>query len=379
MNRLSKKRIILFSVVSFLFLTSICFIIAEITLRVIDIPGINLRPARFNHSVGTGFYPNSPVIYRNERGDYVKKVVNRYGYLDVEHNMKKPNHIFRIGFFGDSYTEAVQVPMDSTFFRLIQNYLTNFGIEIFAFGYSGRSTLDSYLICQQEMFNFDLDMVVYVFVENDIGDQIREIKRNANKPYARIKNGHLIIDSSFRKENSFKETFAYNIYQYICAHSIIVQTIRNRIQLFLEYGIKTKVTKEDRLMTTKSLNSVPNQNDLPSTWPDSLRNYGTMLAGKMILKWRDDVEITDRKFAILYVPRRSEWMKPTNQQDSWKPWLEQFCHQNTISFIDPTHEFFITKKQNKQIYFDHFTNSGHQAFAKAFVNWFNFRKKQLFF
>jgi hypothetical protein len=49
---------------------------------------------------------------------------------------------------------------------------------------------------------FDLDMAVYQFCKNDLGDQIREIKQQANLPYAIYRNGELEIDDSFRERKN---------------------------------------------------------------------------------------------------------------------------------------------------------------------------------
>src|SRR5688572_4296898 len=67
----------------------VCFILGEIVLRSIPIPGIEFESATYNDLIGVGFYPLSYQIYRNERGDYVKRQINRWGYLDADHEKAK--------------------------------------------------------------------------------------------------------------------------------------------------------------------------------------------------------------------------------------------------------------------------------------------------
>jgi hypothetical protein len=142
--------------------------ISEIILQIVPIPGIQFDVAKSNTLVGGGYYPNSTQTYRNDRGDFVRRKINQWGYPDKNYKKEKADDVFRIGFLGDSYTQAIQVPLEQTFFRLIEDSLKNYNIECLAFGISGFSTLQSYLTCRKWIDFFDLDMVVYVFCENDL-------------------------------------------------------------------------------------------------------------------------------------------------------------------------------------------------------------------
>ena len=161
--------------------------IAEVFLRIVPVPGIGFHTFYYNDLTGGRYYPGTTVVYRNARGEHVRRRVNSLGFLDIEHERAKPAGTIRVGFFGDSYTEAQQVELTDTFFRRAQSALNaregnppgNKKYECFSFGMSGYSTLQSYLECRNWMDVFDLDEIVYVFVENDPGDQIRAIKRLA--------------------------------------------------------------------------------------------------------------------------------------------------------------------------------------------------------
>ena len=179
---MTKGKKILFSILTSLLVVILCILAGETVLRFVPIPGVDFAAIRYDEVVGAGYYPNSVVTYRSDRNDYVERVVNRWGYLDVDHEPEKEGGVFRIGFFGDSYTEAMQVPIDSTFFRRIEALTADRSVECLAFGFSGRGTVHSYLVAMQEMVRFDLDMLVYVFCENDVGDQVEE--RNIDFPVA---------------------------------------------------------------------------------------------------------------------------------------------------------------------------------------------------
>lgn len=351
------------------------FISIEMLLRVLPIPGIQFDVAKYDDLIGGGRYPHSVSIYRNAHGDFVKRTINQWGYLDQEHKKNKEEGIYRIGFFGDSYTEARQVPIENTFFVLAENRLKKYDVECLSFGISGLSMLQSFLNSKRWSDFFNLDLIVYVFVENDLGDQIKEIKKSLNIPYAILTKDGFDIDYSFRGKNAYKKKIYFRLCDYITAHSLVVSTLVERIKLLKQYGIKFKVTEEDMLMATKAKvingqKTVPNQNDLPSTWPASLRTYAENLGSKVLLKWRDEIINQHRDFKIMYVPRASELEKETRKQDSWKPWIESFCKKQNIDFIDPTENLLTSQRAGKQIFYDHFTKEGHSAFADAFVNWF---------
>ncbi|MHA2231123.1 MAG: hypothetical protein ACXAB4_01345, partial [Candidatus Hodarchaeales archaeon] len=196
-------------------------IVVEIILRIAPIPGTGFDSKKYDPIVGQIRYPNSITTYRNDRGDFVKRRANSLGYLDVEHSKEKEKGIYRIGFFGDSNVEARQVLLENTFFRLINKALSPRGVECLSFGNSGFSTVQSYLESKRWGPYFDLDLIVYVFCENDLGDQIKEINRSSNFPYPFLRGDMLEIDYSFRERSWFKRSAMYRIVDFVCARSLL--------------------------------------------------------------------------------------------------------------------------------------------------------------
>ena len=126
---------------------------AELILRAANLPGITYHTFQYDDVTGQRFYPNTTLIYRSDRGEEVRRKVNHWGYLDRNHDAARPAGVRRIGFFGDSFTEARQVPFDSTFFARIERG-ENQGAkrtECIAIGMMGYSTLQSYLECRRWM------------------------------------------------------------------------------------------------------------------------------------------------------------------------------------------------------------------------------------
>ena len=365
----------LFRTITFLLPVVLFFVISEFLLRALPIPGIRYNIAKYDSLTGGGFYPHSVNIYRNDRGDFVKRKLNRWGYYDVDHSQEKPADVMRIGFFGDSFVESVQVPLDTTFPYLVNEDFTEKKIETLCFGVGGFSTFQSYLNSARWTDFFDIDLVIYVFVENDLGDQIKPIKRSNAIPYPVVKNGRLVADNSFRKHGEHRAKWYYDFFDYLTSKSLVLSTLSERIKLISKYGVNINMEEEDRYLggNDKKLNDgqFPKQGDSPAIWPDTLRNYATQLGEKVISEWHDNLSQQDRKFAVLYIPKARELGKSTENQNTWKPWLVDLCEREQIPFIDPSKELLSARETGKEVYYDHFTVEGHKAVSKAMLHWLN--------
>jgi len=371
-----KKAIYLNIIILFVSL-SFCFILCEILLRLVPIPGIEMRAAiDFDNDIYLYRYaPYSRILRWDRNNELLERKVNSEGYLDSEHAIAKQNKAYRIGFFGDSYVEAIQVSLENTFVRIIEHKLKNYTVETLAFGSTGHGAVHSYLKSKKYAPYFDLDMVVYVFCENDLGDQIKDIKRADYLPYIKIVDDHMVVDN----ESVIKSQHNYRwgtVKKLFYNNSMAFQNIYRRLSLIKNYGIKLSASKQDMQMATQTKHqSIPNQNDLPSLWPEKYRMEAMKLGEMVIAEWANDMKEQNRKFAIFYIPRETEWRKELTKQDSWKPWLKHYCEKLKIDFIDPTDSFLVMSQKGKKIYDGHFSVYGHQAFAEAFVHWFRTNNK----
>ena len=371
------KKEIYLNIIILLVSLSVCFILCEILLRLVPIPGIEIRSAiDFDSDILLYRYtPHSRILRWDRNNELLERKVNSEGYLDSEHRIAKPDNVYRIGFFGDSFVEAIQVSLENTFVRIIEHKLKNHAVETLAFGSTGHGTIHSYLKSKKYAPYFDLDMVIYVFCENDLGDQIKDIKRADYLPYIKIVDDHMVVDneSVIKSQHKYRWGTLKNLFY---NYSMVFQNICRRLSLIMKYGIKMTVNKQEMQMATQSEHSsIPNQNDLPSLWPEKYRIEAVKLGEKVIAEWSDDVKQQNRKFAIFYIPRETEWRKELSKQDSWKSWLKHYCEKLKIDFIDPTESFMVMSQKGLKIYDGHFSVYGHQAFAEAFVNWFATNKK----
>lgn len=352
----------------------IVFFMLEFTLRIVPIPGIKMLSREYDSDLGLyKFAPNTKYIGTNVRYEIIERHVNSEGFLDKNHTREKPADTYRIGFFGDSFVEALQVSLEKTFFRIIEEETTERRIETLAFGQSSHGPIHSYLKSKKYSEYYDLDMVIYVFYENDLGDQIEEIKRVHWLPYAELKEGEVSINRTLISRKVKNDQLERDIKTLIFyEHSILLQTIFNRLKLLKQNGIKIFANDSDFDMSQKAdIHKAPRPGHLPSSWHPKYQEKAKRLGKAVILKWFNEITASGKSFAILYIPRAKEWLKVETAQDSWRYWLKTLCESENIAFIDPAYQFSLTKQAGKDIYDDHFSEDGHHAFAQAFLQWFN--------
>ena len=89
--------------------------------------------------------------------------INSFGFHDEEYPLEKPNNAKRILILGDSYIEALQVPIEKTFAKLLQTNLNlridEFEVQTINTGRSGRGVLEYYLTLRAVGWDFQPDLV----------------------------------------------------------------------------------------------------------------------------------------------------------------------------------------------------------------------------
>jgi hypothetical protein len=361
----------------------VALVLAEIVLRLFPIPGIIFHNYYYDPVTGGKYYPNSTVTWRGDDGVLIRRSVNSWGFVDKEHPITAPPGTLRIGFFGDSYVEAMQVPLEKTFFRLIEDDLdlrtgelaglkthdgkTVNAVETIAFGISGRGALQSYLECKNWMQKLNLDYVVYVFVENDPADQIRQLKGSGIVPYPIAAGDSFTVDDSAIRAVSYKASWWHREVQRIKSNSLVVSTIEGRLKLLESYGAKRTVTEADRNGGAGAIGSAPMAT---SAWPPELVPKGWDLQERVMDTWSRAVRAEGRTFVVMHVPRGEEVLRvPFAQEDTWATRLISYCETRHIPLIEPTPLFVAREDAGEKMYHNHFTPEGHRAFAQAFTDY----------
>lgn len=182
-------------------------LLCEIGLRALDISYPNF--AQIDGDLGASLRPGATGVYTREGQSYVQ--INSAGLRDREHARSKPPHTLRIAVLGDSYAEAVQVPMEDTFWSVLEREIKGCSIsagrepEVINFGVSGYGTAQELLMLRHRVWLYSPDIVVLAFVTgNDIRNNSRVLEGENRKPYFVFEKDQLIPDLRFRESLGFR-------------------------------------------------------------------------------------------------------------------------------------------------------------------------------
>ncbi|HEY5998756.1 MAG TPA: SGNH/GDSL hydrolase family protein [bacterium] len=175
--------------------------VAEVGLRVagFSAPSFYTR----DYQRGGVLRPGAAGLWNREGRDFVR--ISSRGLRDREHALAKPPGTLRIAVLGDSYAEAMQLPMEQTFWSVLERELGGCGalagrrVEVINFGVSGYGTAQELLALRHDAWRYDPDVVVLAFVTgNDVRNNSRELERDPTRPYFVERDGRLVLDEGFR-------------------------------------------------------------------------------------------------------------------------------------------------------------------------------------
>lgn len=146
--------------------------------------------------------------YRKENEVFIR--INSDGLRDREHAKVKPPDTTRIALIGDSYAEALQVPLAATFWTILEQRLNACSlnhkqIEIINFGVSGYGTAQELITLREHVWQYSPDIVLLAFTtSNDVTDNFRALKKARDVPYFIYREGKLVVDESFQSTTEFQ-------------------------------------------------------------------------------------------------------------------------------------------------------------------------------
>jgi len=193
---------------------------------------------RFIPQLGTTYIPNA--FYRHTKEGYSEGYFNSHGFRDYERTYGKPAGTFRILVFGDSYVEALQVPLADSFSAILERKLNEHArsesFEVLALGQSGFGTADAYMRYLNFGAKYDPDLVVLAFTTiNDFHDNSRYLNQDNISFYFKFDlNKNLVLDRSLFEEYEHNLTLTKRVFQALARHSYFVSLVSERAFLLRE-------------------------------------------------------------------------------------------------------------------------------------------------
>jgi len=143
----------------------------------VGVRGLHLVPDRFwepDPLLGARLVPGASGWWSQEEREFVIPVeINSHGRRDIEHPWDKPAGVERVLVLGDSFTEAMQVPLADTYVRRLETNLNERGggtrFEVLSAGVSGYGTAGATLSFERDGHRYAPDLVLLAFYPgNDI-------------------------------------------------------------------------------------------------------------------------------------------------------------------------------------------------------------------
>lgn len=154
------------------------FLLLEIALRVLGIERVSF----YTYDDELGWAPRPLAEGRQtEEGDaYVR--IDAAGFRDHDHALAAPPRTFRIAALGDSYTDAIQVELESTWWHALEADLApcpalgGRAVEVLDFGVRGYGTAQELLTYRRASRAYHPDLTLLLYTpENDLVENTPEL------------------------------------------------------------------------------------------------------------------------------------------------------------------------------------------------------------
>lgn len=116
--------------------------------------------------------PNTSFVYEREEFR-IPVQYSSIGLRDREYSRQRAPGTLRIALLGDSFVEALQVPVDSMLSRHLERRLREHDprvIEVMNFGVAGYGSCQQLLLLEERVLDYAPDLVVAVHYHNDLDD-----------------------------------------------------------------------------------------------------------------------------------------------------------------------------------------------------------------
>jgi hypothetical protein len=272
--------------------------------------------------------PNAKTVWTGE-GEVSEVKMNSFGMRDRERTLEKPANSYRIAVLGDSFMEALQVPLEKTALSIMETQLKTCpilkgkNIEVLNFGVQGYGTAQELMTWRHHAQQFSPDLVILGFYPgNDIRNNSRSLEHDHLRPYFVGKNGQLVEDLSFRSLNPISPERDYYLFSNL--DILPYNLIKNSriLQLVRQAEIEAKrrqLLKDYRETDINFYKEPPDQN-----WQQAWK-----ITEKLIILLRNEVKAQNRDFMVMMVSdsyqvlpdpkQRQEFMETNQIQDLFYP------------------------------------------------------------
>jgi len=224
---MAKRFLQIVSLAAFCVLAALAILEAVVQIKAMG----HLPYKRPDPLLGARFIPKAEYIQTEE--GYSHGRINSLGLRDREIPYEKPKNRKRVLILGGSFTEALQVDLDSSFSKLLQTFLGKAlpedTVETINAGRGGMGTAEEYLWYLSEGVKYRPDLVLLAFyIGNDFSGNVKALTgQDEFKPYI------LFNADTFRVDVSFTESRSYRLKSFfwpLLGHSVLAAETMRRIE-----------------------------------------------------------------------------------------------------------------------------------------------------
>jgi hypothetical protein len=324
----------------------LCLICIEFIIRFLGLaPDVFLQT---DPKTGVWHIPNTTGTYFRKDIPKTPVKINAHGLRDHEYPLSKPEHTYRIAVLGDSFTEAIHVPLEFTYQQQVEERLNALKtgaeqIEVINFGVGGFSTAQEYLVFKYHVLPYQPDMVVLAFMlGNDIFENSPILNGRAYLPYFTLSSDGNLQQIPpqpvplYMQLGRYMKLIPFLYYRVIDGNSSLERWLR---------GIRRMETETSGIPLPYHVYA-PQWN---ATW-----NEAWKITQQILFQLHTEVTTKGMQFLLIAIPEHvqvnpvfrtevlSTYPAMRNQKWEWeKPnrLLRDFCKSAIIPFFDLSEEF----------------------------------------
>jgi hypothetical protein len=314
--------------------------------------GLRIAEAKFepqlyepNRGLGWKLRPGASGVVTAENRQVVR--INSQGFRDRERSYHKPEETFRIAVLGNSWTEALQVPLERAYPAVLESDLQKNDCfkgkraEVLNFGVAGYSTGQELLVLQQEVWKYKPDVVLLAFYPaRDIANNIRGLNNAANpeqSPYYVYRSGELVEDTAFRELLTLqpRQIALQNMRYTVNDHVKVLQAV-NALQRGAKLRLATAAAKEraEKLGVENleySIYAPPLSDAMKEAW---------RVTEGLLAKMRDEVKGQGAAFRVVVLATRPQVLPDLEKRAE----LQKKLGVNDFSYADKRIQEFGAKQ-----------------------------------
>jgi lysophospholipase L1-like esterase len=306
--------------------------------------------------------------------------INSHGLRDYDYPYAKPSGVQRILFLGDSLTAAMQVPLEATFVKILEQKMGG-GWEAINAGVNAFGTDNELIFYRQEASKYEPDIVVLgIYLANDVYNNHYELETrlggSGHKPYFTLDAAGGLVLNNFPVESA--DTFSTRFVGWLNQHF--------QLPRFLAQTLNLRKSVPDALKPLVALAAGNRgaeeaaQDDAPGTASDTSpranicqTEYAPVITEAwditkaIILALRTEVEASGAELVVLVIPAAPQAVVPQEGRQWYcdQPNIElaNFLDAEGIPYLDMLDAFRQHAVEGgAPLYYDfdfHMTAAGH--------------------